>query len=62
MEIEKLHFLTCKQALGVKESTPNDGVYAELGRVPLLVTRQVQTVKFAKRIQNLNDKYLVKKP
>ena len=60
-EIEKLHLFTCKYALGVKKSTPNDGVYAELGRVPLLLIRKIQIVKFAKRIQNLNDKYLVKK-
>ena len=35
--------------------------YAELGRVPLLVKRQIQIVKFANRIKNLDEKYLVKK-
>ena len=59
--IERLHFFICKHALGVKSSAPNDGVYAELGRVPLLVKRQIQIVKFANRIKNLYEKYLVKK-
>ena len=59
--IERLHLFICKYAAGVKSSTPNDGVYAELGRVPLLVQRQIQIVKFANRIKNLDEKYLVKK-
>ena len=46
----------CKYALGVKKSTPGDGIYAELGRVPLSVTRQIQIVKFAIRSWSLDDK------
>ena len=57
--MEKLHLFICKYALGVKKSTPNDGVYAELGRMPLLITRQIQIVKFANRIMNLDNKSLV---
>ena len=60
-QIERLHLFICKYALGVKSSAPNDGVYAELGRVPLLVKRQIQIVKFANRIKNLDKRYLVKK-
>ena len=36
-EIERLHLWFCKFALGVKTSTPTDGIYAELGRCPLRV-------------------------
>ena len=31
IELERLHLFLCKFALGVKSSTPNDGIYAELG-------------------------------
>ena len=60
-EIEKLHLFICKYALGVKSSTPNDGVYAELGRYPLSIFRKIQIVKFANRIWSLDEKKLVKK-
>ena len=33
--IEKLHFMACKQILGVQKQTTNIGVLLELGRVPL---------------------------
>ena len=39
----------------------SDGIYAELGREPLSVTRQIQIVKFAIRSWSLDDKNLVKK-
>ena len=53
--------MICKFALGVKKSTPNDGIYAELGRTALLTLRQTQMIKFAIRIWSLGDKFLVKK-
>ena len=40
--------------MGIKPSTPTDGIYAELGRYPLKILRQIQMVKFAIRISNLN--------
>ena len=60
-DIEKIHLFICKYALGVKKSTPSDGIYAELGRVPLSVTRQIHIIKFAIRSWSLDDKTLVKK-
>ena len=33
--IEKLHFMACKQILGVQKQTTNIGILLELGRVPL---------------------------
>ena len=53
--------MLCKYAMVVKKSTPNDRIYAELGRTPLLIIRQIQMIKFANRIWNLEGKYLVKK-
>ena len=47
--------------LNVKKCTPSHGVYVELGRIPLLVIRQIQIAKFANRVRNLNDQLLVKK-
>ena len=60
-EIEKVHLMICKFALGVKKFTPNDGIYAELGRTPPLTLRQIQMIKFAIRIWSLGDKFLIKK-
>ena len=60
-DIEKIQLFICKYALGVKKFTPSDGIYAELGRVPLSVTRQIQIVTFAIRSWNLDDKTLVKR-
>ena len=60
-EIDKLHLFICKYASGVKSSTPNDGVYAELGRYPLSIFRKIQIVKFANRIWSLDEKKLVQK-
>ena len=53
-EIERIHLYFWKLTLGVKPSTPTDGIYAELGRYPLKIFRQIQMVKFAIRISNLN--------
>ena len=60
-QIEKIHLMLCKYAMVVKKSTPNDGIYAELGRTPLLIIRQIQMIRLANRIWNLEGKYLVKK-
>ena len=37
VEIERIHLslFICKLSVGVKSSTPNDGIYVELGRYPL---------------------------
>ena len=53
-ETERIHLYFCKLTLGVKPSTPTDGIYAELGRYPLTIFRKFQMVKFAIRISNLN--------
>ena len=59
-KLKKIHLIICKFALGVKKSTPNDGIYTELGRTPLLTLRQMQIIKFAIKTWRLDDKFLVK--
>jgi hypothetical protein len=45
-EIERIHLKFCKSLLGVKTSTCNMGVYGELGRVPLYISRYVRIIKY----------------
>ena len=47
--------------MGIKTSTPTDGIYAELGRCPLRVCRQIQMIKFATRISRLEGTRYAKK-
>ena len=58
---EKLHLFICKFSLGVKASTPTDGVYAELRRYPLKILRHIQMIKFALRVWKLEDTRYVNK-
>ena len=61
IELEKLHLFLCKFALGVKSSTPNDGIYAELGRYPLQLGRQISMIKYALRLHKIDDCRYAKK-
>ena len=45
----------CKLAFGVKSSTPNDGIYAELGRYPLQLGRQISMTKYTLRLHKIVD-------
>ena len=45
-EIEKVHTMFLKRLLGVKRSTSNDMVYREMGRLPLIVQRKYQILKY----------------
>ena len=44
--IERVHRKFCKRVLSVKLSTNNYGIYKELGRYPLFITRQIRIVKY----------------
>ena len=59
--LEKVHLWTCKYELGVKQTTPTIGMYAELGRHPLLINRKISACKYLKRLETLDDRRLVKK-
>ena len=45
-EVEKFHLKFCKRILGVHSKSTNVAVYAELGRLPLIVPISVQIVKY----------------
>ena len=45
-DLEKVHLDFCKNILGVKRSTPNAMIYAELGRVPMMCIRKLRMVKY----------------
>ena len=61
IELEKLHLSACKYILGVSHSTPTNGIYAELGRHPLQISRKIAIVKYLKRLTELSEDRLAKK-
>ena len=44
--LEHVHKSFCKSVLGVKNTTLNEFVYGELGRMPLIFTKQLRMVKY----------------
>ena len=45
-EIERIHLKFCKRILNVKSSTSNAGVYGELGRYPVYITRYIRIIRY----------------
>ena len=57
--IETVHLLFCKKILGVKQSTQNDFVYGELGRMNYQFRRYIIIIKYwLKVISNEENKYI----
>ena len=57
--IERVHLKFMKKLLHIKQSTQNDFVYGELGRVPLSVKRQFRIVKYWLKVVSSKDcKYI----
>ena len=54
-EIERIHLKFCKYLLKVKSSTCNMGVYGELERYPLYVSRYTRIIKFWCHIINTDS-------
>ena len=44
-DIERIHLKFCKRILNVRSNTCTAGVYGELGRYPLFITRYVRIIK-----------------
>ena len=61
IKLEKLHLSVCKYILGVSHSTLADGIYAELGRHPLQISRKISIAKYLKRLTELSEDPLAKK-
>ena len=51
-DIEKLHLKFCKRILGVNSKSTNLAVYAELGKVPLILQISTLVAKYWLRIKN----------
>ena len=45
-QIEYVHLFACKNLLHVRNKTPNDVVYGELGRCPLFITATVRFIMY----------------
>ena len=52
-DIEKLHLKFCKRILGVHSKSTNLAVYAELGRMPLIIQIATMVVNFGSYKQSI---------
>ena len=57
-EIDQIHLRFCKLILGVKQQTPNDAVFCELGRIPLAVICKQRALHFWITIMNKQDSFM----
>ena len=56
--IETVHLQFCKKILGVKQTTQNDFLYGELGRIDFQSKRYINIIKYwLKVVQSDNRKY-----
>ena len=55
-----VHTMFCKQLLGVRKCTPNNGVLLEVGRTPLVLLAEKTAVKNWERIHNGRTNYFMK--
>ena len=54
-KIERVHLQFCKALLGVKQSTQNDFIYGELGRLPYQNRRYFSIIKYWLKVINKNE-------
>ena len=54
-DIERVHTMFLKRLLGVKRSTSNPMVYCETGRLPLIVQRQFNMLKYWLTLQKSDN-------
>ena len=59
-EIERVHLKFCKHLLNVRLNTCTAGVYGELGRYPLYISRYVRIIKYWCKVVN-SDNIIIKK-
>ena len=60
-QIERVHLFACKHFLHVRNKTPNDVIYGELGRYPLFISATVRFIKFWLRLLRQADNLYSKK-
>ena len=59
--IETVHLQFCKRLLGVKQTTQNDFIYGELGRVDFPSRRYVSIIKYWLKVVNSDNRKLIKR-
>ena len=59
-DVETVHLHFCKRLLGVKQSTPNDFVYWELGRMDFQSRRYINIIKYWLKVITSDDNKLIK--
>ena len=53
--IEAVHLQFCKKLLGVKQSTQNDFIYGELGRISFASQRHISIIRYWLKLVSLNE-------
>ena len=53
--IEAVHLQFCKKLLSVKQSTQNDFIYGELGRINFATQRYISIIRYWLKIVSMND-------
>ena len=51
--IETAHLFACKRLLNVSDKTPNNKIYDETGRYPLLINSTIRSLKYWLKITNM---------
>ena len=59
-DVELIHTKFCRRILGVNKSTNLDGLYGELARVPLKITRKINMIKYWLKIIKLDENSYIK--
>ena len=60
-EIENVHLSYLKSTLRVKETSCTNAIYAECGRVPVIIKQKFQVLKYWERMLKLNKDHIVKR-
>ena len=51
--IETAHLFACKRLLKVSDKTPNNMIYCETGRYPLLIDSTIRSLRYWLKITNI---------
>ena len=51
--IETAHLFACKRLLNVSEKTPNNMIYGETGRYPLLIDSTIRSLRYWLKVTNM---------
>ena len=60
-DIEIIHTKFCRWVLNVKKSTNLSALYGELGRVPFIIQRKFNMIKYWAKLMRSSDSFLPKK-